>query len=139
MVNYAQMTPILVEAIREMNVKISVIPQYQDQTITDRLAQFFRNIAETGLGIFNKVTTDELCIKSTCVTEQQLQDLLNLQAQLHAPSTTTPSVPIDPPVIDPVATPVIPPEVTPVVDPVVPVVDEVIPVPSAEPIPSNNP
>jgi|GEM_PF-1992743 len=139
-VYYAQMTPILVEAIREMNLKIGVIPQYEDQSFTDRLGQFLRNIAENGFGMFTKVTTDELCIKSTCVTEQQLQDLLILQAQLRAPSTSTPPEATIAPAIDLTDTPEVAPE--PIQDaltqPVVPiVVDEVISVPTTEPIQSN--
>ena len=80
-VNYAGMTPILVEAIREMNLNIT---QLSDMTHTniwrDSLIAWFGNTANGITKLFvGEVHADTLCVGQTCVTESQLQQLLQSQ------------------------------------------------------------
>ncbi len=82
-VYYAQMTPILVEAIRELDIKIDAIDQaslqIDGQNLFDRMIAWFADrangIQEIIAGKFR--ATDQLCINDTCVTELQLQQLLS--------------------------------------------------------------
>jgi hypothetical protein len=90
-VYYAQMTPILVEAIRAMNLKITEINIIEKpNTWRDSLIAWFANTAN-GITEFIAGTLrakDQLCVGQTCVTESQLQQLLNGQGIQQAPAPT---------------------------------------------------
>jgi hypothetical protein len=93
-VYYAQMTPILVEAIREMNLKIIDINDLtKENTWRDALVAWLGS-ATNGIGSFfsKEVHTDTLCVKKSdgselCLTGDQLQSALNNQGTTVAPTT----------------------------------------------------
>jgi hypothetical protein len=100
-VYYAQMAPILVEAIREMNLKIIEINDIETpNTWRDSLIAWFGNV-ENGITEFfsKKVSTEELCVKDsagqTCITRGQLDALLNSQG-IQAPQPSNPDPVISP-------------------------------------------
>jgi hypothetical protein len=148
-VNYANMTPILVEAIRELNLKLTDI-QTAAATVTDHtgLIAWFADAAN-GIGdLFAKVIhsdrieTQQLCVGSRCITEDQFNQLLDSQ-NIHTDRVPVPVVPVSsdsdstttdtttPPQIDPVT----PPDGT-VTEPVTPDPQpEVVPVPESQPDP----
>jgi hypothetical protein len=85
-VYYAQMTPIIVEAIREMNIKISPLPVFEDQG----LAAIVRNfLEEVSRGI---VRSKQLCAEDVCVDKTQLRKMIDY-INSH-PDTNV--VPVDP-------------------------------------------
>ena len=95
-VYYAQMTPILVEAIREMNLKITSINDIDtNNSWRDALVDWFAS-ATNGIEEFFAGTTHQrmLCVgeegDETCITKDQLDALLDSSSL--APSTPTPDV-----------------------------------------------
>jgi hypothetical protein len=136
-VYYAQMTPILVEAIREMNIKINgindlAVPNSWRESI---LAWFESPVNMIRKMFVGEVETKNLCVSDdngnrTCITKDKLdQILLNLN-QTPAPATTiTTPTPVElPPAESPAPVPQAPatppaPELAPVIDVPAPVVD----------------
>lgn len=137
-VNYAGITPVLVEAIREMNLKINDIDAHAtailaNETFMGGMRSWFA--AETNaitLIISDTIKArNQICIDDVCMNKDQLKQLLEQQNQGSGVVSQTPtgqtSVPTDPvtdpatdPVVDTVPAPVI--DTVPVPDPV-PVVD----------------
>ena len=83
-VYYAQMTPILVEAIREMNLKIvSINDMDTPNTWRDAIIAWFGNVENGITKLFVKeIETKTLCVADdtgdkTCITKSQLDQLLN--------------------------------------------------------------
>ena len=82
-VNYAQMAPILVEAIREMNLKITSINDIDtDNSWRDSLVEWFAS-ATNGIGrlFAGEIITNTLCVadengEKTCLTKGQLDTIL---------------------------------------------------------------
>ncbi|MCF7831440.1 MAG: tail fiber domain-containing protein [Candidatus Pacebacteria bacterium] len=85
-VYYAQMAPILVEAVRELDLKVSIL---ESQTIASggfslalltTLAKDF--LADVGNGIQNifakKITTEELCVENVCFDKEEAEMLKRL-------------------------------------------------------------
>lgn len=118
-VNYAGITPILVEAIREMNLKIVDISDLtKDNSWRSALVAWLGNATNGIQSIFSKeVHTDTLCVKKSdgselCLTGDQLQSAINGQGNtiiMPPPPAPTP----DPtPVPDPT------PDTLPSTDPV---------------------
>jgi hypothetical protein len=73
-VYYSQMTPILTEAIRELNMKVTAITDLTtpNNSFVAQLIAWLGNSANGITNIFtHKVTTDELCVGSVCVTQDQ--------------------------------------------------------------------
>jgi hypothetical protein len=82
-VNYAGITPVLVRGINELNLKITNIENFataENKTFLNNLIAWFAD-ATNGIGrlFAGEVHTDTLCVGETCVTETQLQQLLNAQ------------------------------------------------------------
>jgi hypothetical protein len=83
-VNYAGITPILVEAIREMNLKITDIGDLtKDNSWRTALLNWFAS-ASNGITEFfaGEITTKTLCVadesgEKTCLTKGQLDSVLN--------------------------------------------------------------
>lgn len=90
-VYYSQMTPILVEAIREMNLKIiDLSDMAKENTWRDALVAWFESSTNGIQKIFTKeVQTDKLCVGQTCVTESQLQQLLQNQNIIYTTQAPT--------------------------------------------------
>jgi hypothetical protein len=89
--NYIGLVPYTIKALQEMNLQIKVIPIETDQSFTDRLALFLKNIAETGSAIVDRVRTHELCVDDICVTRDQF---LQMVQQSSAPQPSVSSVPV---------------------------------------------
>ena len=110
-VNYAQITPVIVEAIREMNLKITNINDMTTpNTWRDSLIAWFGNTANGITKIFaTEVDTKNLCVSDdaggkTCITKAQLDQLL-----MNAGSGGSSSIPV---VITPDPIPTPDPDVT---------------------------
>ena len=128
-VNYAGMTPILTESIRELNLKISNIEAFAADSVDSKtfLQNLIAWLGSAGNGItalYAKTVhstdshTNRLCVgdasDETCITKDQLDHLLQIQAtqvQVQGGGTVgggsaAPSpAPADTPAIDPVTTP----------------------------------
>ena len=121
--NYMGFAPYLVQAVQEMNFKItSVIPDNLDATALGKIKTFLQGIAQEGkavvdLVVANKVQTQQLCIgdstDSVCVTKDQLRNLL----QQNSAPVVVPAVAPDPvspvtvvPVVSDPSTPVVVPD-----------------------------
>jgi len=92
-VYYAQMTAVLTKAVQELNLKLTAVDTFAFEDtggFAERLRQFFETSTNGIRKIFVKeVQTDRLCVGTTCVTESQLQQLLNQSGQ--SGNVTTPS------------------------------------------------
>ena len=89
-VSYGGMTPILVQAIREMNLKITDINNTETSNPwRDALIAWFGNTANGITELFaGRVRTHELCLDDVCVTKDQLQQLLQNSQQTIVPSSS---------------------------------------------------
>jgi len=90
MVNYAQMTPSLVEAIREMNLKITDINNIEtSNTWRDALIAWFEN---TGNGIRSLVVHDKICVDDQCLTKDDIKALLEIKNSNTPVPTSIPTI-----------------------------------------------
>lgn len=143
----AGMTPYIVGAIQELNANLeSLTLPATTENITQTFAErFFGGLAawladaSNGIGnIFAKTYTakEKLCIKNTCVTEAQLQTLLqNANVSPTSPSSTPEPAPNPEPVITTDPTPTPTPDPAPIPDPAI----SPDPTPSPEPAPTPEP
>ena len=77
MVNYANMTPILVEAIREMNLHITELSNMErPNTWRDSLIAWFES---TTNGIRSLVVHDKICVDDQCLTKDDIKVLLEIK------------------------------------------------------------
>jgi hypothetical protein len=89
-VNYANMTPILVEAVRELNLKLTNLETVAS-TVNPSLLESIRTwLGDTGNGITqifantftgNKVQVNELCVGTTCLNQSQVDQIINVVNQ----------------------------------------------------------
>lgn len=104
-VYYSQITPVLVEAIREMNLNITDITNMsRPNTWRDALIAWFGNISNGITDFFAKrAHIEQLCVgtngNETCLTKDQVDHIIN------ATNTTTIVPPVIPVVTDPSITP----------------------------------
>lgn len=96
-VNYAQMTPILVEALREMDLKITGIADLDtSNSWRDSLVTWFGSVTNGISKLFaGEITTKTLCVADesgakTCLTKGQLDALIGNSSQSFGPVTQTP-------------------------------------------------
>ena len=111
--SYNQLTAVSIGAIKELNIKIN-----QLSSLDSEISGSFAYLAKELLGDINnkidtifakKVRTEELCIKDTCVTEDQLKALLNNAQINQTPQPQTQTEPEPEPQPEPQAPdPVIP-------------------------------
>jgi hypothetical protein len=141
-VNYAVMTPILTEAVRELNLKINNIESIatlQNQTFKDSLIAWLGDSANGITRIFSdRVDTKQLCVEDVCVTRDQFLNIVEQSGVTNPPPAPDPVPTPDPqptPVPDPTPTPTPTPDPVPTPDPS-PVPD---PVPTPDPTPTSNP
>jgi hypothetical protein len=119
-VYYAQMTPILVEAIRELNMKVDLLsPGGQSATVFDGIKAWLGD-AQNGITEIIAGTLrarDQICIDDVCMTKEQLRVILQNNTtsistppadpvtitvvDVPEPDTTNPSEPIDVPPVTP--------------------------------------
>lgn len=81
-VYYAQMTPILVKAIQELDVKVSLLSGDESASVFDGIRTWLANTSNNIAKIFAKeVQTQKLCITDgtteTCITKEELDRILN--------------------------------------------------------------
>ncbi len=80
-VNYALLTSVITKAVQELNLKLTSVEKFSFEDtggFAERLREFFESTTNGIRTIFVKeVQTDKLCVGTTCVTESQLQQLLN--------------------------------------------------------------
>lgn len=82
-VYYSQMTPILVEAIREMNLNVTMLSDMvRENTWRNALVEWFGNAANGITDIFAKrAHVEQLCIgtagNETCLSKDQVDSILN--------------------------------------------------------------
>lgn len=93
-VSYGSLTPVLVEAIKALDMKIAPLTSL-DVTHPNSLAslvkQYLENTANNLSRIFvGSVQTHELCLDDVCVTKTELEELLNLRNQSGTQSTVAP-------------------------------------------------
>jgi hypothetical protein len=120
-VNYAGMTPVLVKAIQELNIKVqdleslSLSPttiynnEPDEHSLRSRLIAWFADMTN-GIGDFfaGRVRTNQLCVADesgeTCLNRSQIDGLLSGSSPVITPIEPTidePEVPVDPePVIE---------------------------------------
>lgn len=145
-VNYAGITPVLVEAIRELNIKMDNVDAQASAMIANEtfivgLRSWFASETNAITLIISDTVKarNEICIDDVCMNKDQLKQVLESQNQgsgavPQAPVNPTPA-PTDPvtvPVTNPAPDPVIDPTPAPVTDPV-PTLD---PVPVVDPAPA---
>ena len=128
-VNYANMTPVLVESIRELNLKLGDIQNFATATDTTFLTSLQNWLASATNGIVDlfakKIHTQELCVSDangeTCLDRTQVDQILGNSnsgsGSAGSPSPAVVTPPADsgsapsgggtqtPPVSDPVVTP----------------------------------
>jgi hypothetical protein len=146
-VYYAQVTPVLVEGLKELNLKITDIENFataENKTFVNNLIAWLGDAAN-GIGdLFSKTShTETLCVGSngdeTCITKTELDKLISnesVSSSSGSDSTPTPDpspVPDPAPSLDPTPTPDPTPDSTPATDPG-PVVD-----PQSDPAPAPDP
>jgi hypothetical protein len=81
--SYATLTPAIVKAIQELNLKVDVLSLNTGTTSTNIFDSLKNWLGDVGNGVqkifAHEVQTDKLCVGQTCVTESQLQQLLQNQ------------------------------------------------------------
>lgn len=90
--SYAALTPVLTKALQELDDKVE-----QSQVIYALQKEdknFLKNILESTIKkvdelFAKKVTTDQLCIGNTCITEQELQELLAIKSGMEIQTPIT--------------------------------------------------
>lgn len=104
--NYTGLIPYTVAALREVDIRLAVIPEFEDRTLATNLSEFLRTIVEDGRISIEKVFTKEvhtetLCLGTEddelCVTKEQLQNMLknsNSQTIIVMPSEPDSEVPL---------------------------------------------
>ncbi|MDD3663401.1 MAG: tail fiber domain-containing protein, partial [Candidatus Pacebacteria bacterium] len=80
-VNYANMTPVLVEAIRELDLKVEGLSSL-DTEVESSLGSLIKNfLADIGNGLevvfFGEVRAKRLCLDGLCIERSDLENILN--------------------------------------------------------------
>jgi trimeric autotransporter adhesin len=143
-VGYTSLIPYTIKAIQEMNVRIAMLPEFEDPTLVVKIADFLRGIAERGEALVDsvktkKVQTEQLCVGNdddeVCITKEQLRDLLmgSSSGTVSGPISTESTDPV-PPAEEPTTTEPAPTEET-----ATPPAEEPIAPPSEEPAATTEP
>ena len=81
--NYAGFTPVLTKAIQELDLKITGIENFSDETFISRLREWLGSVTNgleklyAGKVETYEVQTDKLCVGSRCITESEFIELLD--------------------------------------------------------------
>ena len=90
-VYYAQMTPILVKAIQELDVKVSLLSGDQSSSVFDGIRTWLASTSNDIVKLFAKeMETERLCIADesgdeTCITKEDLDRMLNTRVSEQSP------------------------------------------------------
>jgi hypothetical protein len=105
--NYGGLTPYMISAIQEMNLRITEINDIEKpNTWRDALIAWFANITNGITDLYAKVfhaervETQELCVGTTCLNETQVQQILQVIGSTPLP-VNNPGGPITDPNLDP--------------------------------------
>ena len=92
-ISYGSLTPVLVGAIKELDIKLTDISELTtDGSFVGRIRTWLADAANGITSIFShEIRTDKLCVGQTCVTESQLQQLLQNQNNNYNNGGTTTS------------------------------------------------
>ncbi|HEY0980159.1 MAG TPA: tail fiber domain-containing protein, partial [Candidatus Paceibacterota bacterium] len=89
-VSYTDIIPLLVAGVKDLDIKVQALPEFEDDgSMAAKVAAFLEGIAE-GIANIGRVNTDKLCVGQTCVTESQLQELLDSANGSYNNTTNTP-------------------------------------------------
>lgn len=95
MVDYQKLTGPLIEAVKELDIQVQAIPLYEDETFTEKIAEFLRGIAERGEALIDTVRAKRLCAEDVCIDRDQLQEMIeyiNNQQESSGGSSSNPPV-----------------------------------------------
>ena len=98
--DYTGLVPYTIEAIKEMNVTMQSLPTFSDPSFAQNVSTFLTGIGERGEAVVNavtahQVTTDQLCVGTACVTQQQFLQMIqnsgssSSSSNPNAPDSTT--------------------------------------------------
>ncbi len=77
-VRFGDMVPMLIKAIQEMHLEISGIQNMTDENFISHLQDWLASATNGIQNIFsNRIETNELCVGSRCITEEQFIQLLD--------------------------------------------------------------
>ncbi|MBP9821690.1 MAG: tail fiber domain-containing protein [Candidatus Pacebacteria bacterium] len=82
-VRFGDMVPMTIKAIQEMNLKISDIQNFEDETLLSHLRDWLASATNGIERIFagrvetNELQTDQLCVGSRCISESEFIELLD--------------------------------------------------------------
>ncbi len=83
MVDYSKLTPLVIKAVQDLDFKIQTLSSLEvekDGSIASLIRAYLENSTNGLRKIFvGEVHTDTLCVGNTCLTESQVQQLLNQQ------------------------------------------------------------
>ena len=109
-INYALLTSVLTKAIQELDLKVTPVLDLTtpNNSFVGQLIAWLGNSAN-GIGdLFarNLHASNQVCVGQTCLSEDQIKSLIQLQSQLQSQQisggTQTPSAPTTPDVTPPV-------------------------------------
>lgn len=70
----------LIGSVKELDIKVAVLPDFEDDSLMEKVRVFLEGIAQgiahIGKVETNEVTTDKLCVGSVCVTEEQFMEMV---------------------------------------------------------------
>ncbi len=143
-VNYANITPVLAEGIKELDIKIKNIQSFTTASDTSFLNTVKTWLASETNGILTffskKITSEQICLKRTdgserCITADQIDQILgNTSSASTVPTGGSSSVPD--PVPAPISDELPTPDPTPDTDTALEPTPEPIPEPTPEPVPT---
>jgi hypothetical protein len=110
--SYSTLTPALVKAIQELNLKVDLLSMNAGSTSTDIFSSLKNWLADAGNGIgllvtkiikSEKVETKELCVDDVCVTRDQFRAMVQQSTVEQPPDTViiTPDVESNHEIVDP--------------------------------------
>lgn len=92
-VRFGDMVPMTIKAIQEMNLKISDIQNFEDETVLSHLRNWLASATNGIERIFagrvetNEIQTDQLCVGSRCISESEFIELLDRNSVSGTPAT----------------------------------------------------
>ncbi|MES2931044.1 MAG: tail fiber domain-containing protein [Patescibacteria group bacterium] len=93
-VSYAGLTPYIVKAVQEMELRTRGLPEFEDTSAAVKVAEFLRGVAEgvarTQRVETREVATDKLCVGTICVTQEEFLRMVNPPASTSSGTPTTP-------------------------------------------------
>lgn len=112
MVDYSKLTPLIVRSVQDLDITVKGITSLnltEENSVGSLIKKFLADAGNTITDIFaGTVHTDTLCVKTTCINEDQLKQILN---SINSVPATVPT-PVDPVVTTTPVVDVVPPTTT---------------------------